>query len=60
VQAEGEQAVFAKEPNAQGYLRAKTGYRLFEERDDLVQRLQEDVRSNREWLLESVRYPVAQ
>jgi deoxyhypusine synthase len=60
VEAEGPQAVFAREPKAQGYLRAGTGYRLFETRDELVKRLQDDVRNNREWLLESVSYPVAQ
>lgn len=42
-----------------GYLRARDGYRLFESRDQLVERLTEDVRNNKEWLLESVDYPLA-
>src|SRR3954447_1636624 len=59
VEAEGEQAVFAKEPKAQGYLRPSAGYRLFEEREELVKRLQDDVRANGEWLRESLRYTLA-
>lgn len=59
VEAEGEEAVYAKEPKARGYLRPDAGYRLFEERQGLVGRLNEDVRKNGTWLLESVGYPVA-
>ncbi|SPF55732.1 Deoxyhypusine synthase [Candidatus Sulfopaludibacter sp. SbA4] len=59
VEAEGEDAVFAKEPRARGYLRSNAGYRLFEEREELVKRLADDVRKNRAWLLGSVAYPVA-
>jgi deoxyhypusine synthase len=59
VEAEGEEAVFANEPKARGYLRSSAGYRLFEDRDELVKRLADDVRKNRAWLLESVGYPVA-
>ena len=59
VEAEGEDAVFAKEPAARGYLRPDAGYRLFEERQELVGRLNADVRKNGAWLLESVGYPVA-
>ncbi len=55
-EAEGEQAVFEREPKARGYLRDRAGYRLFEQRDPLIARLMEDVRGNREWLLESVNY----
>ena len=32
---------------------------LFEMRDQLVDRLTEDVRNNKEWLLETVAYPLA-
>ena len=46
------------EPKARGYLRDRAGYRLFEKRDDLTAKLFEDVRNNREWLLESLRYPL--
>ena len=59
VEAEGEEAVFARDPHARGYLRAAEGYRLFENRAPLVARLMEDVRNNREWLLESLAYPLA-
>ena len=44
-------------PAAAGYLRAPQGYRLFEQREELCRRLTDDVRANREWLLESLRYP---
>src|SRR5579884_1371853 len=50
----------AKHPHAAGYLRSRKGYRLFEQREELCRRLTEDVRANREWLLESVRYPLGQ
>jgi deoxyhypusine synthase len=59
VQAEGENAVFSREPKARGYLRPEAGYRLFQERDGLVKRLSADVQKNGAWLLESVGYPVA-
>ena len=44
VAAEGEEAVFARESKARGYLRQRDGYRLFEQRGPLVERLTEDVR----------------
>jgi deoxyhypusine synthase len=56
---EGEDALFAREPKARGYLRAQQGYRLFEHRDELYARLTEDVRQNKDWLLESLAYPLA-
>ncbi len=59
VAAEGEAPVFAREPKAAGYLRSRAGYRLFEEREELCRRLTTDVRANREWLLESLAYPLA-
>ena len=49
----------AKHPRAAGYLRDRDGYRLFGRREELCGRLTEDVRANREWLLESLRYPLA-
>lgn len=55
----GEEALFAQEPHAQGYLRPTDGYRLFEQREELVNRLNTDVSANREWLLDSIRYLVA-
>jgi deoxyhypusine synthase len=59
IQAEGEEAVFAREPKARGYLRDRAGYRLYDRREELCERLTADVRDNREWLLESVAYPLA-
>jgi len=56
---EGEEAVFAREPKARGYLRPRAGYRLFEQRGELCRRLTEDVRKNREWLIDSLAYPLA-
>src|SRR5580704_4943207 len=56
---EGEEAVFAREPKARGYLRQRAGYRLFEQREELCRRLTDDVRKNRDWLMESLTYPLA-
>lgn len=56
---DGEEAVFDKEPKAKGYLRSRAGYRLFEKREALCERLTEDVRANKEWLLETLQYPLA-
>ena len=54
----GSEKLFEAEPKARGYLRDRAGYRLFEKRDGLTQKLFEDVRNNREWLLDSLRYPL--
>jgi deoxyhypusine synthase len=59
VDAEGEAAVFAREPHARGYLRDRAGYRLFNSREQLRAKLTEDVRANREWLEQSLQYPLA-
>ncbi len=55
----GEPALFEKEPKARGYLRPLAGYRLFENREELCLKLTGDVRENREWLMESLEYPLA-
>ena len=55
----GEEKLFAEQPEARGYLRARDGYRLFERRDELVDRLTDDVRNNREWLMQTLQYPLA-
>jgi len=49
-------ALFTRDPRARGYLRPRTGYRLFENREDLCRRLTEDIRTNRAWLLETLKY----
>ena len=54
----GEIALFEQEPKARGYLRPTSGYRLFDQREELCRRLTEDVRSNREWLLDTLKYPI--
>jgi deoxyhypusine synthase len=51
--------LFDREPKARGYLRPREGYRLFEQREELCRRLTEDVRANKEWLLETLQYPLA-
>ncbi len=56
---DGEEKLFEADPKARGYLRPSAGYRLFEKRDELTARLLDDVRGNRAWLLESLRYPLA-
>lgn len=57
--AEGEAALFAREPAARGYLRPSAGYRLYAQREALVQQLTEDVKLNRDWLLRSLDYGLA-
>jgi deoxyhypusine synthase len=55
----GEEVLFAREPKARGYLRARAGYRLYENREELTRRLTADLQANRKWLLESLEYPLA-
>ncbi len=59
VAAEGEAAIFARDPKARGYLRPRAGYRLFEQRQTLCDRLTDDVRNNAAWLQASILYPLA-
>lgn len=51
----GEEALFAEDPKARGYLRPREGYRLYEQREDLCRRLTEDVKANGEWLMGTLR-----
>ncbi len=55
----GEEALFEKHPEARGYLRPKGGYRLFAARGELCARLTAELRKNREWLTETLGYPLA-
>ena len=55
----GEEKLFELEPKARGYLRPRQGYRLFDQRAELCRRLTEDVRANKEWLLDTLQYPLA-
>ncbi|HEV2913031.1 MAG TPA: deoxyhypusine synthase family protein [Pyrinomonadaceae bacterium] len=52
-------SLFEKHPKAAGYLRPTEGFRLYEKRQALCDKLTEDVRSNKEWLRESLSYPLA-
>jgi deoxyhypusine synthase len=52
----GPEALFAKHPEARGYLRPREGYRLFADRDRLCQRLVEQIRENGDWLRQSLKY----
>jgi len=56
----GEEEVFRLEPKARGYLRPREGYRLFTQREALCERLLEEVRNNKEWLLDTLRYPLTE
>ena len=55
----GEETLFERHPEAKGYLRPRAGYRLFEHREPLVEKLREAVRDNAEWLKETLNYPLA-
>ena len=44
---------------AKGYLRPTEGYRLYERREELVKNLLAHVAENRDWLNESLQYPLA-
>lgn len=55
----GFEQLVAKEPKARGYLRPAGGYRLYEKRDPLVEKLKTAVRENEAWLNQSLHYPLA-
>lgn len=55
----GEETLFEKHPKAKGYLRPRDGYRLFEKRSELLKKLVSAVKENREWLAETLDYPLA-
>lgn len=55
----GEEALFAEDPKSRGYLRSRDGYRLFAQREGLLEKLTEDVRKNEAWLKETLEYPLA-
>lgn len=54
----GQEALFAQEPQARGYLRPRDGYRLFTQRERLGSVLLDAVKKNQPWLMESLRYPL--
>ena len=55
----GEEALFAEEPKARGYLRPREGYRLYDSRERLVAELARQVKENGEWLRKTLKYPLA-
>jgi deoxyhypusine synthase len=58
-EAVGEETLFERTPKARGYLRPREGYRLYEKRESLIESLTVDLKNNREWLEESLAYPLA-
>lgn len=54
----GEEHFFEHNPKARGYLRSRAGYRLYEERERLTKKLREAVQLNRNWLMETLDYPL--
>lgn len=55
----GEEELFQKHPKASGYLRPNTGFRLYEKRQELCDKLLKDVSGNKEWLHETLLYPLS-
>jgi deoxyhypusine synthase len=55
----GEAELLRRHPEAKGYLRERAGYRLFAERERLVDALLVDVKNNAEWLRGTLAYPLA-
>lgn len=55
----GTARTIEEDPKAKGYLRNSEGYRLYERREVLCDKLTEGVKGNSEWLLETLRYPLA-
>lgn len=55
----GEELLLQRHPEAKGYLRSDVGYRLYAERDRLVESLRGDVAQRRDQLLASTDYDLA-
>ncbi|MFT4541194.1 MAG: deoxyhypusine synthase [Planctomycetota bacterium] len=55
----GRETLLERHPEAQGYLRDDTGYRLYEQRDDLMQELESVITVQHDALEESCHYPLA-
>ena len=54
----GAEELRRRHPEAAGYLRDPEGYRLFDQRDRLIARLERDVSQRASGLEESARYPL--
>jgi deoxyhypusine synthase len=55
----GLDAAIAEDSRAAGYLRPREGYRLYEQRERLTAVLRGAIQTNRDWLLETLSYPLA-
>jgi deoxyhypusine synthase len=55
----GRDALFEKHPEARGYLRDREGYRLFDQRDELVTKLRDAVGERSSQLEQGCDYPLA-
>jgi deoxyhypusine synthase len=55
----GAQELARRHPEAKGYLRDRAGYRLYADRERLVEALLADVKGNAAWLGQTLRYPLA-
>ena len=55
----GEEELFERTRRLAAICVLEGGYRLFEQREELCGRLTEDVKANRDWLLETLQYPLA-
>ena len=54
----GDEALFAKHPEAEGYLRPAEGYRLMDRRDELVAGLQAELSERKQQLFGEAAYPL--
>jgi len=54
----GLDQLYLEDPKSHGYLRPRSGYRLFEQRERLMETLRAAVKDNAEWLRESLGYPL--
>ncbi len=54
----GDEALFAKHPEARGYLRTTEGYRLMDRREELVDNLMQELRTRKSQLLDDAAYPL--
>ena len=55
----GPEALYAKHPEARGYLRDRAGYRLYDRRDELVAKLRAEVAGQAERMQRESDYPLA-
>lgn len=54
----GKKKLLERHPEAKGYLRNRRGYRLYDQRDELCAKLTAAVKDNKEWLADTLTYPL--